>query len=410
MCLHSLSRRRSSSRKLRSVLSKINALLLAADVHPVWGYVNTKQNPADRPSRRGKKKAHLEGRTREERIVQRRELGSLRSLTVQPATRKRYEKALDRFLEFLKFEGLVLPKRKEQLDSLASEYLEHLWSTGEGRALASDTLAALQNLEPHLKGHLPEAWRLLKVWSQNELPNRAPPLPEAVVHAMVGRALLKHEADFALSLLLGFYGMMRTGELLSLLPRQVQAMSDSGPAVVSLGLTKSGLRQGAEESITITVFDVVRRLRDWKSRSSSLLSPSPNNWRRQFAEALEELGLESFSFRPYSLRPGGATFWFTKHGSLDRLLLQGRWQAPKTARVYINSGLATLAEMKLPMNTLRGFISVYRKSLNNTLPSLEHTRETTSGSGERGKRNPRKVFLLFFNADFEFGRILAVAL
>ena len=50
--LHSLSRGRSSSRKLRSVLSKINATLLACDLHPVWGYVSTKQNPADRPSRR----------------------------------------------------------------------------------------------------------------------------------------------------------------------------------------------------------------------------------------------------------------------------------------------------------------------------------------------------------------------
>ena len=57
---------------------------------------------------------------------------------------------------------------------------------------------------------------------------------------------------------------------------------------------------------------------------------------RQTSETIEELGLGSFNFRPYSLRRGGATFWFAKHGSLDRLLLQGRWQAPKTARIYIN--------------------------------------------------------------------------
>ena len=50
--LHCLSRGRSSSRKLRRVLSQINALVLRADVHPVWAYVSTKQNPADRPSRK----------------------------------------------------------------------------------------------------------------------------------------------------------------------------------------------------------------------------------------------------------------------------------------------------------------------------------------------------------------------
>ena len=50
--LHCLTRGRSSSKKLRRVLSQINALILCADVHPVWAYVSTKQNPADRPSRR----------------------------------------------------------------------------------------------------------------------------------------------------------------------------------------------------------------------------------------------------------------------------------------------------------------------------------------------------------------------
>jgi len=62
VALHALSRGRSSSRKLRPVLSRINALLLAAQVHPVWGYINTKQNPADRPSRRPVLKRCLKGK------------------------------------------------------------------------------------------------------------------------------------------------------------------------------------------------------------------------------------------------------------------------------------------------------------------------------------------------------------
>ena len=52
VCLHSLCRGRTSSRRLRRTLIRVNALLLAADLHPVWGYVHTKQNPADKPSRR----------------------------------------------------------------------------------------------------------------------------------------------------------------------------------------------------------------------------------------------------------------------------------------------------------------------------------------------------------------------
>ena len=52
VCLHCLSRGRSSSRKLRRTLMRINALLLGADLHAYWGYIHTSQNPADRPSRR----------------------------------------------------------------------------------------------------------------------------------------------------------------------------------------------------------------------------------------------------------------------------------------------------------------------------------------------------------------------
>ena len=316
--------------------------------------------------------------------MQRRRLGSLQSLTVQPATKRRYDKAMDKFLDFLKFEGLELPKQRAKMDGLVADYVEHLWSSGEGRALASDTVAALQNLEPHLKHNLPTTWRLLKVWNQNEMPNRAPPLPESVVQAMAGRALLKEDHHFALSLLLGFYGMMRTGEILNVRPQDVAVSSQQGPAVVSLGLTKSGKRQGAAESITVSVFDVVRRLYAWKMSSKKPLVSSASHWRAQFSETLSELGLEEFQFRPYSLRRGGATFWFTRHGSLDRLLLQGRWNAPKTARIYINSGLATLAELKIPPHKLRGFLSVYRKSLEHAVPSLEHTHKV-SRSGGRGK-------------------------
>ena len=52
VCLHALTRGRSSSRKLRRTIQRLNAYLLAADLHPLWGYIHTSQNPADRPSRR----------------------------------------------------------------------------------------------------------------------------------------------------------------------------------------------------------------------------------------------------------------------------------------------------------------------------------------------------------------------
>lgn len=90
------------------------------------------------------KPAHVEGCTQEE---WKRRRAELQSLTVQPGP---YE----------------------------LDHVEHLWSEGFGRALAADTVAGIQDAQPNVRKQLPATWRLLKAWSVNEVPSRAPPLPE----------------------------------------------------------------------------------------------------------------------------------------------------------------------------------------------------------------------------------------
>lgn len=50
VCLRCLTRGRSSSRKLRRTVARIDALILASSVQPFWGYVRAGQNPADNAS------------------------------------------------------------------------------------------------------------------------------------------------------------------------------------------------------------------------------------------------------------------------------------------------------------------------------------------------------------------------
>lgn len=90
-------------------------------------------------------KRHLEQTTQESRAKQRQQLGPLRTLTVQPVTRARYELALSNFFKYLKDEKLVLPHRAAEIDSCVADYLEYLWAQGHGRSVASNTLAALQD-------------------------------------------------------------------------------------------------------------------------------------------------------------------------------------------------------------------------------------------------------------------------
>ena len=319
----------------------------------------------------GKGKTRLEGKSQQERIKVRKEMGSLKSLTIQPRTRVRYDRAKDKFYAFLDKNHLDLPRRKVEMDSILCEYLEHLWSSGEGRGLASDTLASLQDVNPGLRGSIPGAWRLLKTWHIHEVPNRAPPFPEKVLQALTGYFIFHNQLDMALSLLVGFYGMLRTGEVLGIRNKDVIIDDRQHTAVIGLGFTKGGKRAGAAESITVHVAEVVRRLAHWKSSttSASFLAPPAHVWRKQFTSALESMGLEQWEFRPYSLRRGGATFWFGRHGNLDKILLQGRWMAARTARTYLNEGLAVLTEIKIPNSLTQPFHNVYRNSLSCKLPA-----------------------------------------
>ena len=89
----------------------------------------------------------------------------------------------------------------------------------------------------------------------------------------------------------GFYGLLRTGELLSLQAWQIQMTASTAPAVISLCLTKSGKRNGAAESVTITEVHVLKLLWSWKSKAkpNDFMTEKPQLWRELFQQCLSAL-------------------------------------------------------------------------------------------------------------------------
>jgi len=228
------------------------------------------------------------------------------------------------------------------------------------------------------------------------LPNRAPHLSEDALHVLVGYSLVKGWTTFAHSLLLGFHGLLRTGELLGVQAEHVSVGNPKGPTVISLGLTKAGKRQAAAESVTLHAKDVCRRLYQWKSQvnGTALLTGPAHKWRKTFNEVITAVGFDCIDYRPYSLRRGGATHYFTLHGRFDSILILGRWQAAATARLCLNEGLATIAELSLPMTRFSKNLSIqYLSSLTKPLPKLELTKNPSQKRGrwKRAKNNTRGV-------------------
>ena len=174
-----------------------------------------------------------------------------------------------------------------------------------------------------------------------------------------------------------------------------------------LVLLRVGKRHGAAESVILGFEPAVKLVQQWKLKASPTtgLARSPANWRSLFNECLQSLKLCQHGFRPYSLRRGGATFWFTKHQSFDRILVQGRWHTQKSARIYLNEGLSVLASMRIPPThpDILPFLNVFNQTVRRpqfgTLePPLNRGR---TGGGmerrvERAHRSVRKALCLPF--------------
>ena len=117
---------------------------------------------------------------------------------------------------------------------------------------------------------------------------------------------------------------------------------------------KTSQRAGAEDSVTIRFESLCRRLSAWKSQAKpgdKLVQDSDYLFRKSFDTCLAALNLHTWGFPFYSLRRGGATMYFTRNPQMDWLRLMGRLSSDRTVRMYVNDGLAELAQMRYDVRT-----------------------------------------------------------
>ena len=311
----------------------------------------------------------MEGNTRTVRKARRQHLGKLKDLVIKPETRRRYEIAMKKFLEFLRWNQFVLPSQYVDVDRLASMYVEELWEDGDSRYLAQDVLSSLQHHEPQLKRRLLQSWRLIKAWQKHEIPSRAPPLTVSTLFVLAGW-LQKHLPEVALGVVVAYYALLRTGELLQIKNKDVICSQDF--VVIHLGPTKMAVRNAATESTSFSHEKISIMLQAWKSVTapdSLLIDMSASAFRQWFARGLQATGLDATPYKPYSLRRGGATQVFLETRSYSSVCQRGRWASERTCRTYIQDSVALLTELSSNLTPAqREFHTLWK----NMLSRLEH--------------------------------------
>ena len=106
--------------------------------------------------------------------------------------------------------------------------------------------------------------------------------------------------------------------------------------------------------------DLRLRLHTARSPAEPLLRAGPAHFRRWFDRIMAGFDLARVGFRPYSLRRGGATYHFLRHGSSERTMLMGRWETLRAAKQYILEGQAAAAELALPVHVRQRLVSYAR--------------------------------------------------
>ena len=286
------------------------------------------------------------GNSRDTRKQRRQHLGKLKHLIIQPQTRHRYEAAMRKFLDFLAWNKISLPSRYEEVDRLAAQYIEELWHEGDSLYLAQDVLSSLQHYEPQLKRKLLESWRLIKAWQKHEIPSRAPPLTPLTLSVLAGW-FQKHHPELALALIVGFHGLLRTGEMLQVANKHIICSHDL--VLIHLGQTKMAARNAGTESASFRDSQVSLMVQAWKSvhtPDALLVDMSASSFRQWFARGLQATGLDAMPYKPYSLRRGGATQVFLERQSYSAVCQRGRWASERTTRIYIQDSIALLTDIR----------------------------------------------------------------
>lgn len=280
-----------------------------------------------------------------DRKAARKTIGPLKGRQISIQAKDRYEAALAYFFWLVPFFTALWPEDWHQRDQILCQFIEGLWSEGEAKAKAADTISGLQWWYS-TRRVFPGAWRLFGTWSKLEASVQTPPLPVEALFALCGHALREGQAFFAVALFLSFHCLLRTGEMVLLSISQFRGWGRELTLVLTD--TKTTKRHGQTEYIIVDC-PVAQTLLAWarlRLRHGPLVGGGEGHFRGLWRSLMEGIGLDPSVYTPYCIRRGGATFDFIDSGSLDRALVRGRWQQLKTARIYIRQGEELLARLR----------------------------------------------------------------
>lgn len=280
----------------------------------------------------------------------------LKFVGIERRTEKRYAVAIERFFNFCEFFFEHVPLSGHQLDFYLGEFINHLFQDESPHQWGVDTFAAVRRWLPAWRGHTTLGRMYLRNWSRTFTVRRALPLPVGVLLGMCGVAAIGGDWPLCGALYLGFLGLLRTGELLTLEVHQVTEYFGANSTVISLPESKGAKLKNIGESIVVgdqTGRALLRLLTRGRGPTEKVFNLKFKELGDGIVRTAAAVGVHSSCLTPYALRRGGATFHFSKYGSLDQTTSYGRWALAATAQRYISQAASDLEGVRQPPEGVR---------------------------------------------------------
>ena len=248
---------------------------------------------------------------------------------------------------FASFRGLPL----ESCDAILSKFIQFAYDRGTSLGDASETLNAIVDQRPALKGNLRGSWSSLRVWKDLQPALNHVPTPVSLFLALISLSLLWNWINIAFLTACMFLGMLRPGEALKLTAADI-IFPDStllGICTVFLRISSPKMRRlnARREFVKIDdplFFRLARLIKEWYAPDRKVWPDSYANFvlaHRALLRYFRIPSTDGIGITPASHRTGAATFYFLAGVPLDYIRWHGRWQSGRTLEIYIQEASAS---------------------------------------------------------------------
>jgi hypothetical protein len=273
---------------------------------------------------------------------------SLQRRRLDPSTNRRYDQALIFLHTFLRTHHqrisyrafLALPLQRA--DELLADFVEHAFheEAGACRQRAINAVYGCVRDRPALRRHIPTTLACLDGWQRQHPSQQYTPIPWDVAVAIAMTLCRWGKARMGLAVLVAFAGLLRGGELLSLLACNVirpdPRYPDSLPAVVILR-AKTGRLQYVElhnREVADLLFAAAPH-----ATTERVFPFSMSTFRSWFYRACVALRLPR-RLHIHGLRHGGCTHLrLYMRLSAEELRLIGRWKSFRSMDTYLQQAV-----------------------------------------------------------------------